>query len=737
LLSAEHMTTYAAPAATDPSTSRERTPRRRLPDAIPAPRAVAGDEFRGSSRYELLVKIASGGSAAVYIGRVTGSAGFSRLVAVKRAHAHLAHDPAVERMMRTEARLASGLNHANVVAVQDVEHIGSELLLILDYVEGASLAELLEQGALSGCELPGRVAVRIALDACAGLAAVHEIEGKDGRPVGFLHRDVSPQNILVGVDGTARITDFGLAKHICSDNSKASGTLQGKLAYLAPEVIDNAAFSVQSDLFAMGVVVWEALAKRRLFQGDSWADTVRKVGLVEPPPLSRVVPALGKRLDAIVARALDKAPVRRHATVREFAAQLEETAVAQDLVATSSEVSRYVQSVVGEALRRRRELIRSFQGADALDDLLTTQTASILPPLATALRQELPVAGGAAITRASARHEPPAAAAQIADERTTARMPAHCPEPAGASATWPPRYDATPTSLELSSGEYEIAEDEDDLEACTTISRHERAPALRARPAPVPPEVAPPSSTLLSTIAEGRATPLPLPAPAHVSGALLRRQPRIEVREMAHAGPADRPLPRIHPPDDEESQDTTGASGDMSPSAWVGDPLSPWVPPTTPPPARPGQGFRRAAVALAALAAGAGAALIAAFTVAPETFSPASAREGAPAIAAPGPAAQTPAKLEAAPARPEAAKPEAAPARPEAAATAKAKPLTPDALPDARAAAPAPKRGALTPDALPDAQPSAPRGAAPRARAPEPPEAPPAGHRKARPNPYR
>jgi len=360
---------------------QDRESARAGPGSLPVPRPVTAGEFRGSSRYELLVKIASGGSASVYVGRVTGSAGFSRLVAVKRAHPHLAHDPAVKRMMRTEAQLASGLNHANVVAVQDVEQVGAELLLILDYVEGASLSELVSAGVSAGQPLPTRVAIRIALDACIGLAAVHEIEGKDGRPVGFLHRDVSPQNILVGVDGTARITDFGLAKHICSASTKASGMLQGKLAYLAPEIVDNGVFSVQTDLFAMGVVLWESVARRRLFQGDSWADTVRKVGLVQPSPLSRLVPGLDPRLDMVVGRALDKDPARRYPTVRAFVEALEAVAVERSLIATSSEVVSYVRAAVGESLRRRRALIRPFQPEDDAEELFTTQSITTIPRL--------------------------------------------------------------------------------------------------------------------------------------------------------------------------------------------------------------------------------------------------------------------------------------------------------------------------------------------------------------------
>jgi Protein kinase domain len=340
---------------------------------------VRAKSGKGTSRYELLLKIGAGGMASVYIGRVSGSGGFSRLVAVKRAHPHLLHDDDAQKMLVTEARLASRLNHANVVSVQDVEHTDDELLLVMDYVEGASLAELLEAGSQKRHELPGRIAVRVALDACAGLAAVHELEGDDGRPVGFLHRDVSPQNILVGVDGTTRIADFGLARGLSAELTRATGTLKGKLAYLAPEIIDHGAFSVQSDLFAMGVVLWEALAKQRLFRGDSEADTVRKVGLTAAPKLSKVVPELGDHLDGVVARALEKDPMRRYGTVREFASAVEALAIKHDLVATSAEVSGYVRSAVGEGLKKRREIVRGLDGktAGASDAPMATATQTV------------------------------------------------------------------------------------------------------------------------------------------------------------------------------------------------------------------------------------------------------------------------------------------------------------------------------------------------------------------------
>lgn len=327
----------------------------------------AGDPARaasaGRSRYELLVKIGTGGTATVYIGRLRGMHGFSRLVAIKRAHPHLVGDPAARRMLVREATLASRINHANVVPVQDVEENDEGLLLVMDYVEGASLAELLEAGPAIGRPLPASIAVKIVLDACAGLAAAHDLAGDDGRPLGLAHRDVSPQNILVGIDGTARITDFGIAKFAQSvDLSRTTGSLRGKPAYLAPEYLAGGAYSVACDVFAMGVVAWEALTGARLFRAGSDPETIRRVLEAPAPPVSRACPELGTHLDNVVAKALEKQPSRRYEGVSAFAIALEAIARRHDLCATSWEVASYVRAVFGARLEERRSLLRAGEG---------------------------------------------------------------------------------------------------------------------------------------------------------------------------------------------------------------------------------------------------------------------------------------------------------------------------------------------------------------------------------------
>ena len=332
------------------------------------------DRLGGSSRYELLVKIGSGGTASVYVARFTGPSDFSRLVAVKRPHPHLNHDPAAQKQIVAEARLASRLHHANVIAVNDVEATDEGLLLVMDYIEGVSLAELLAAGATAARPVPVDVVVRVVLEAAAGLAAVHELEDERGRPLGVLHRDVSPQNILVGIDGTARLTDLGLAKRLASRLSGDAGNIAGKLAYLAPEILNGGVFGVQSDLFALGIVLWEALVGKRLFRGENDTETLEKLRLLEAPPPSEARPGLDPCLDAVVLRAINKDPSQRWASAREFAAALEDAARAGARVASAAEVGGCVRALAGEGLARRREMLRTF-GGDASFGMRSTQTA--------------------------------------------------------------------------------------------------------------------------------------------------------------------------------------------------------------------------------------------------------------------------------------------------------------------------------------------------------------------------
>jgi serine/threonine-protein kinase len=315
-------------------------------------------------RYEPLAKIASGGMATVFVGAMKGPLGFEQLVAIKRPHEHLLEDPSFRDALIAEARLASRIHHANVVDVRDIEIVGGSIQLVMDYVEGAALGQLIAAAGRKGRRLPPGVVLRIALDACAGLSAVHDLADEDGRPLGLVHRDVSPQNILVGTDGVARITDFGVATaEDMSRTPTTQGTLKGKLGYMAPEYIRGKRPDRRADVFAMGVVLWEALSGRRLFKGTHEGETMERVLNEAAPPVGQEAPAIGEALDAIVARALEKDPDARFGSANELSAALEETARRAGLVATHAEVAREVREAVGEVLERRRKEVRARKEA--------------------------------------------------------------------------------------------------------------------------------------------------------------------------------------------------------------------------------------------------------------------------------------------------------------------------------------------------------------------------------------
>ncbi|MFO0592090.1 MAG: serine/threonine-protein kinase [Polyangiaceae bacterium] len=351
------------------------------------------------SRYDLLFPLAAGGTASVHLGRLRGIAGFWRLVAVKVAHAHLEVDPSNREMMVEEARLASLIHHPNVVPVIDIDQTDGRLLLVMDYIEGSSLADVLNAGAEP---MPAAIAVRIALDSCAGLHAAHSLSDATGRSLGLVHRDVSPQNILLGTDGVARLTDFGIAKTAFGKGRSGVGTLKGKLGYMAPEYIDGQPANASSDVFGLAVVVWEMITGQRLFRGENGHETLRNVMYAEAPLLSDVVRSVTRDLADVLAQALAKSPKDRFATAKAFGAALELVARRSDQIATQEQVAAYVMRVVGDRVNARRKRIadvfaaeRPAHGGLKVVRPLAEDTASrfITPPSEIAVHESDSVSG--------------------------------------------------------------------------------------------------------------------------------------------------------------------------------------------------------------------------------------------------------------------------------------------------------------------------------------------------------
>ena len=314
-----------------------------------------------SARYDPLFKLASGGMATVYVGRLVGALGFQRLVAIKRPHRHLFEDPRFVKMLLAEATLASKLQHPNVVSVQDVVLVDGVVYLVMDLVEGGSLADLIRASSKRGEPIPPAIAIRMLLDTCAGLHAAHELTDDSGKQLGLVHRDVSPHNVLVSVDGVARVMDFGIAKCMNVEGpSTTTGMLKGKYAYMAPETIKGQTIDRRADVFSLGVVAWELFSGRRLFLGESPANTMLNVIHERAPLLSEVTDLFGKGLDDAVEQALAKEPDERFMSVEAFAAALEGSARTSSGVAPASQVAKFVRALVGDVVDLRRKQVRTL-----------------------------------------------------------------------------------------------------------------------------------------------------------------------------------------------------------------------------------------------------------------------------------------------------------------------------------------------------------------------------------------
>jgi serine/threonine protein kinase len=310
-------------------------------------------------RYAIYDRIAAGGMATVHLGRLVGEAGFSRTVAIKRLHAHFAMDPDFVAMFLDEARLAARIRHPNVVQTLDVVVQDGEVFLVMDYVEGESLAHLMRILVGRGEPMPPACASALILPVLHGLHAAHEAKNDHGEPLGLVHRDVTPQNILVGVDGVPRVLDFGVAKALGQSHTTREGQLKGKLAYMAPEQIEIGRVDRRTDVFAASVVLWEALTGRRLFKADGEAQVMNLVLKQVIAPPSAFAAGVSPELDAVVLRGLERDPSARFATAEQMADAIEEAAPPTP----QRKVAAWVRLLLGDKLSARAKLVQEIESA--------------------------------------------------------------------------------------------------------------------------------------------------------------------------------------------------------------------------------------------------------------------------------------------------------------------------------------------------------------------------------------
>jgi serine/threonine-protein kinase len=310
-------------------------------------------------RYLLYGEIASGGMASVHFGRLVGPAGFARPVAIKRLHAQFARDPDFVKMFLDEARLAARIAHPNVVPTLDVVNVKNEVFIVMEYVRGVSLSHLARTLRDRNERIQPLVALGIVSGMLQGLHAAHEARNDLGEPLNLVHRDVSPQNALVGTDGVTRLLDFGVAKAVGRLATTREGQLKGKLAYMAPEQVRGEQVTRRTDIYAASVVLWEALTGKRLFQSDNEANILANVLGAEVPAPSSLATELPSSLDRIVLRGLDRDPEKRYATAREMAAEVD----ACIGIASATEIGDWVLRIAGDELAEHARRIGSMERA--------------------------------------------------------------------------------------------------------------------------------------------------------------------------------------------------------------------------------------------------------------------------------------------------------------------------------------------------------------------------------------
>jgi eukaryotic-like serine/threonine-protein kinase len=307
-------------------------------------------------RYHVYDRIAAGGMAAVHLGRLAGRAGFSRLVAIKKLHDHVARDPKFVAMLLDEARLVALVRHPNVVSTLEIVEGADSLAVVMEYIPGESLDGLVDTLATRGERVPAAIAVSVVVHMLHGLHAAHEAVDASGRNLDIVHRDISPQNVLVGIDGLARVLDFGVARAATRLQGTETGELKGKVAYMSPEQLQETGVDRRSDLFAAGTVMWELLTGKPLFFGSSPVATIGNV-------LHMAITHAGSgsaALDAVVMKSLERDREKRFHTAEEMAVALEDAMP----LAKQRDIGRWVSTVAEATLRSRAAIARRIENED-------------------------------------------------------------------------------------------------------------------------------------------------------------------------------------------------------------------------------------------------------------------------------------------------------------------------------------------------------------------------------------
>ncbi len=318
-------------------------------------------------RYQLLKKIASGGMGQVLLAK-KGEDDFEKLVVLKRILPHLVEDEEFFTMFRDEAKITMRLDHPNIARINEFGVENGVHYIEMEYVAGEDLRRIEKRAAAVGKGIPIGIIIRIIAEAAAGLDFAHKARDAKGEPLHLVHRDVSPQNVLVGFDGSVKLIDFGVAKAAGRAQHTATGILKGKFPYMSPEQAHGEDLDARSDVFALGIVLWEQLTGRRLFKGDNDLATQRLVRACQVPAPSSVEPSVPAGLDPITMKALAREPKDRFADAGELRAALEDFALHNAIPTSSAHLSAFMKELYAERIAKEADP-RFFEEDSGLTDL--------------------------------------------------------------------------------------------------------------------------------------------------------------------------------------------------------------------------------------------------------------------------------------------------------------------------------------------------------------------------------
>ncbi|MCA9604498.1 MAG: serine/threonine protein kinase [Myxococcales bacterium] len=314
----------------------------------------------------MIDRLEAGGMAEVFRGEALSVQGFKKQVAIKRVLPHLAQNKSFISMFLDEARLGARLSHANIVTVFDIGAADNTYFIVMEFIDGCNLKAIIEHYRQMGRRLGVKETIYIGMETCRGLSYAHEIIDDDGDEIGIVHRDISPPNILLSKRGEIKVTDFGLAKATTQLEKTDPGVVKGKFSYLAPEAAKGEEVDARADIFALGIVLWEMLAGRRLFLGETDYQTVKLVQQANVPSLSRLNPEVDEELEAVLGKALTTDPRDRYESAREFGDALAGYLFGKQLKVTSYDIANIVKEVVQRKATTKKGTVQEASIIDRL-----------------------------------------------------------------------------------------------------------------------------------------------------------------------------------------------------------------------------------------------------------------------------------------------------------------------------------------------------------------------------------